>query len=171
MTWFYPYSMLSIHKSYSFTPDSVVVENYAEDLKIFNEAYEEDLEALESADNIDLTVDRTQYLLPMYEQDWLTSDDTVEMDKEKLDKMLFEVKNGREYLLELMVRKDYSEDQKDYLANVISGLLSLEDQLIDLKNGTAESRKTLNSQIRNVQSSFESNFMVFKTFYERSKDN
>ncbi|NIK12584.1 hypothetical protein FHR85_001999 [Alkalibacillus almallahensis] len=36
---------------------------------------------------------------------------------------------------------------------------------------TLEFRKTLNSQFRNVQSSFESSFMVFKTFYERSKDN
>ncbi|MRH42589.1 hypothetical protein GH741_07815 [Aquibacillus halophilus] len=167
MTWFYPYSIFSISKSYSFTPDSVVADEYLKDLNEFKNTYEKDLEELTTDRNIDLTTDRTQYLLPLYEQDWLVSTEPLKMSMEDLDEILFEVKNNRKILLELLGREDYTKEHRQYLINNLESLLSLEEEIIDIKTEKAESLKTLKIQFGNLHGSFVNNFMMFEIFYER----
>jgi hypothetical protein len=66
MTWFYPFSFFSIHKSYTYSADPVVVKEYVQDLKKFKKSND-----LFVKDN--LTTNRVQYILHMYEQNWLLS--------------------------------------------------------------------------------------------------
>ncbi|MGP4108489.1 hypothetical protein [Virgibacillus sp. L01] len=170
MTWFYPYSIFSIHKSYSFTPDPVVVEGYVKDLNEFKSSYEKDLEELRTNSTIDLTTDQTQHLLPLFEQDWLLSKEPVKLSMGDLGNILFQVKNARKTLLELVAKEDYKKEQRRYLVDSIESLLSLEGKIVDIKTGKAESRKTLKIQFGNLHVSFLNNFMMFEIFYERSRN-
>ncbi len=169
MTWFYPYSFVSVYKSYAFKPDPIVVDQYVNDLEEFKSSYQEDLDELTTESNYDLTIDRTQYLLPLFEQDWLVSKVPVKMSIDDLGEILFEVKNARKILLELIANEDYTQEQRHYLVNSIESLLSLEEEIVDIKTGIAESRKTLRIQFNNLHGSFLGNFMMFEIFYERSR--
>ncbi|WP_017382051.1 hypothetical protein [Paenisporosarcina sp. TG-14] len=170
MTWFYPYSVFSIHKSYSFTPDPVVVDGYVKDLNEFKSSYEKDLEELRTDSTIDLTTDRTQYLLPLFEQDWLLSKEPVKLSMDDLDNILLQVKNARKTLLKLLANEDYKKEQRRYLVDSIRNILSLEEEIVDIKTGKAESRKTLKIQFSNLHGSFLNNFLMFEIFYERSRN-
>ncbi|PAV28604.1 hypothetical protein CIL05_15005 [Virgibacillus profundi] len=170
MTWFYPYSFFSVHKSYSYTPDPVIVDGYINDLTEFKSSYEKALEGLTTDKTIDLTIDRTQYVLPLFEQEWLISKDPVNMKKEDLSNILFEVKNTRNTLLNLVARGDYSSEQRQYLVDSIESLLLLEESIAEIKSGKAESRRTLKTQFHNVYGDFIGNFMMFEIFYERSQN-
>ncbi|MFD1030240.1 hypothetical protein [Metaplanococcus flavidus] len=168
MTWFYPYSVFGITKTYSYAPDSVVVEGYEDGLAEFNRSFEEDLEEMGAAGTVDLTVDRTQYVLPLFEQDWLLSKEPVKFSLDDLDDILFEVENARTTLLELSASTDYTKENRRYLVDSIKSLLWLEEQITEIKTGGAQSRKTLRIQFNNLHMSFLNNFMMFRIFYERS---
>lgn len=170
MTWFYPYSLMSIHKSYTFKPDPVVVDQYTKDLNEFKSSYEKDLEEQDEEVDIDLTIDRTQYMIPLFEQDWLISKEPVKISVEDLGNILFEVKNARKTLLGLLAQEDYTQNQKQDLIISIEGLLSLEEDIMEIQNAKAESRKTLKIQMNNLRGSFINNFMRYENFYERSQN-
>jgi hypothetical protein len=170
MTWLYPFSVFSMYKHYSFKADPVVVAEYEKDLLEFEASFEEEAEALESERNKDRTIDRTQYVLPLFEQDWLVSKEHVKMGIGDLDNMSFDVKNTRKSLMELLAEEDYSKEQRQDLITSIENLLLLEEELVEMKTEKAESRKTLNIQFSNLQVRFINNFMIFKNFYERSKN-
>ncbi|MCT2534865.1 hypothetical protein NC661_04000 [Aquibacillus koreensis] len=89
------------------------------------------------------------------------------MSKEDLDDILFEVKNARKTLLEFISKEDYTQEQRQYLVTSIESLLALEEEIVNIKTGSAESRKTLKIQFSNLHGSFLSNFMMFEIFYER----
>lgn len=170
MTWFYPYSVFSITKSYSFTPDPVVIDGYEEDLNEFKSSFEEDLAEMEEADPIDLTTERTQYVLPLFEQDWLLSKEPVNFSLDDLDHILLEVRGARITLLELSAAEDYAKESRQNLVDSIQSLLWLEEQIEEIKTGKAQSRKTLDIQFRNLHTSFLNNFMMFSIFYEISRN-
>lgn len=166
ITWFYPFSMFSIYKNYSFTPDPVVVDEYVRDLSEFKISYEKDLEESTTEEYIDFTTDRTQYILPLFEQDWLVSKEPIKMSMKDLSNILFEVKNIRNSLLGFLAKEDYPEEQRQYLINSIKSILSLEEDIVSIKTGKAESRKTLKIQVGNLHTSFIDNFMMFEIFYD-----
>ncbi|WP_026569232.1 hypothetical protein [Sediminibacillus sp. JSM 1682029] len=169
MTWFYPYSIFSLHKSYAYKPDPVMVDGYLEDVEEFNDVFGKDLEELESETPIDMTVERTQYILPLFEEEWLVSKNTHKMKEEDLETMLFEVRNARETLLSLVEQGDYSKEQRGYLVLSIESLLSLEESIVDFQNSSFTSRKTLKMQFHNLHVGFMNNFMMYRTFYEVSE--
>ncbi|WP_053217297.1 hypothetical protein [Virgibacillus senegalensis] len=59
VTWFYPYSIFSLHKTYAYKPDPVMVDGYLEDVEQFKDTFEKDLDEMESEKPIDLTENRT----------------------------------------------------------------------------------------------------------------
>lgn len=170
MTWFYPFSMFSIYKNYSFTPDPVVVDEYVRDLNEFKISYEKDLEESTSEKYIDLTVNQAQYLLPLFEQDGLVSKEPVKLDMDDLSSILFEVKNIRNSLLGLLVKEDYLEEQRWYLVSSIGSVLQLEEDIVNIQTGKAESRKTLKIQVGNLHTSLINNFRTFEIFYESTRN-
>ncbi|MFC9542139.1 hypothetical protein ACFTQ7_20015 [Lysinibacillus sp. NPDC056959] len=170
MTWFYPYSPFSVKKSYVYHPDKVLDDgkSYEAILSEFKESYQKDLNADIDNENPNLTINRTQYVLPIFEQDWLMSKDSIPFEAMKLDKMLLDVKQVREVLLELVVKEDYTSEERDYLVKNIKTLLSLEDSITQLKNDKYLSRRELKIQFHNLYVEFIHNFDLFVTFYERS---
>ncbi|WP_408008233.1 hypothetical protein ACJROX_26760 [Pseudalkalibacillus sp. A8] len=168
MTWFYPYSPFSVNKSYAYKPDKILFngKSYEQILNEFKASYEKDLKA--DADNKypNLTINRTQYILPIFEQDWLINESSVPIDAMKLDMMLFEVQQVREVLLNLDVQVDYTSEQRRYLVDMIRSIISLEDNIIELQNENYASRKELNRRFDNLYGAFTSNFRRFSSFYK-----
>ncbi|MEK5175747.1 hypothetical protein NST63_21485 [Heyndrickxia sp. FSL W8-0496] len=142
--------------------------NLSGDFKDFKGSYENDLKDDLNNKVPNLTIDRTQYVLPIFEQGWLVSKNSISIDKMKLDTMLFEVKQVRGILLSLLVQVDYTSEQRGYLVNNIKDLLLLEEDITYLKNGSYLSRNELNRRLRNLAAEYTKNFDSFVTFYERS---
>ncbi|WP_170158581.1 hypothetical protein [Aquisalibacillus elongatus] len=168
MTWFYPFSTFSLYKSYTFNPDKVVVDQYVNDLEKFKSSFENDYDSLSLDIDNSLTIDRTNYILQMFDQDWLTNSDSVKVDRNFLSEQLFLVQNTRDYIIELLVREDYTEDQKQYLSISLESMLFLEERIIDLQNDKTHSRKDLRILMGNLYVGFSGNFMMFETFYNLS---
>lgn len=159
-TWFYPYSSFSIKKSISFNADNIVVKDYLKDLNDFKKIYN-----MNKQNKDDITNDRTQYILQMYEQNWLISKKPVRMEYQDLDTILIEVKETRRNLMDLAFKETYSEFTKSYLKYTIEDCLEIEESIMKLKTSQTHSRKTLNLQYRNLQNDFKSNLDIFVSFY------
>lgn len=170
MTWLYPYSTFSVYKSYSFKPYKILFndKSYKEIVNEFKASYEKDLKDNSDNKNINLTINRTQYILPIFEQDWLINKDSVSFNSMKLDSMIFEVQEVREILLKLIVQVEYTSEQRGYLVDIIRNLLSLEENIAELKNNKYITRSGLKRQFSNIYVEYTNNFRYFVTFYERS---
>lgn len=170
MTWIYPFSPLSINKSYDYQQKKVLHngKTYNEIVNDFKESYENDLNADSVKDTTNLTIDRTQYILPMFEQEWLISKDAVSIDSLKLDTILSEVKSAREVMFSLLEQVDYSSEHRGYLIKIIKSLLLLEESIVDLKDEKFATRSELNRRLKNLSNDFSFNFSLYTSFYERS---
>lgn len=170
MTWLYPYSLFSINKSYIFTSDPVVADEYNKYLNKFKKSYESDLKALiEDTDGeFNLTVNYTEYILPIFEQEWLVNKEPTKMNIEDLDLMLFELKSIRETVLQLVMNEHNTVEQSQYLVNSINGLLLLEDEIIEIQTGRGQTRAKLNNQFYNLQIGYIDNLQTFKIYYDLS---
>lgn len=164
MTWFYPYSHLSINKNYTYQSKKVLF--YNEILSEFKDIYEKDVNADLMNEYPNITINRTQFVLPIFEQDWLISNDSVTINAKKLETMLFEVKQVKEVMLSLVVQADYTSEQRGYLVDIIRNLILLEDSIIELKNENYITRSDLNRQLDNLYNRFISDFRLFISFYE-----
>ena len=123
-----------------------------------------------SHNSVNLTIDRTQYILPIFDQDWLVSTEPVPMDKNKLDQMLHDVTQSRNTLLMLVAQGDYTGEERGYLVDIINSIIGLEDEIRYVKDRRVFSRLELNTLFDNLRDSFRFNFDIFvTTFYERVK--
>ena len=106
ITWIYPFSILSVKKSYTYQSEEVLYDgkSYPEIMSEFKESFNKDLQADSENEYPNLTINFTQYILPVFEQDWLISNNTVSIDRVTLDKMFVDVKRGREVLLSLVAQ-------------------------------------------------------------------
>ncbi|MEC5424105.1 hypothetical protein QGM71_11440 [Virgibacillus sp. C22-A2] len=94
ISWLFPYSALSLTKSYTYKPDRVVVDQFLQDLKEFKEFYEE------HPKKNDLTTERVQYILQSYDLPWINTKEPVKMAHQELDLILFEVEKARKVLID-----------------------------------------------------------------------
>lgn len=163
VNWFYPYSFISINKSISYNADTVVVKQYQKDLKDFKNSYNK---VLNKAPKDNLTIQRTQFIIQMYDQLWLTSTKPIQMKYQELDTILAEVKEARRILTELAIQESYSKDAKGFLKLTLENCSLIEENLEEIKDSKSHSRSTLNNQLQNLHMRFQSNFGIFKSFYE-----
>ncbi|MFE7151684.1 hypothetical protein, partial [Heyndrickxia sporothermodurans] len=160
INWYFPYSPFSFSKSVFYNADNIVVKEYKKELNDFKAIYN-------SEKKNTLTDDRTQYILPMFEQQWLVSGKPVKMKvSDQLHTMLNEVKETKDILIELAFREKYSLETKEYLKIALLTCLSLENEIVELKNSKFHSRSTLNRQIHNLHMSFIRCFDMYATFYK-----
>jgi len=155
----YPYSFLSVQKMVSFTSDELVVQEYNENLNDFRGIHEENARE-------DLVNYRTESILQMYNQNWLTNEETVQIHYQDIDTMLNEVKNARSFLLELAFLEGYSQAAKEYLKLNIQQCIAIEEAIIALKNSTFSSKTALNLQLKNLQGAFEITLDTYVSFYQ-----
>lgn len=84
VTWFYPFSPLSVYKNINYTTDSYSVKNHNSYLNDLQKLYDES-----SPD--DVTTKFLQHLSGLYEQEWLVENGSFKMNKDVLAKMLFDI--------------------------------------------------------------------------------
>ncbi|SEA80889.1 hypothetical protein SAMN05421743_108167 [Thalassobacillus cyri] len=157
-----PVFFFSIYKKYTHKPDPVVVDQYVEDFNDFKKSYEQDIKK----DSATRTTKDTQYILPMFEQNWLINKDSVNMGERDLDNMLFEVKENKSTLMHLLVEEDYTKDQRRDVVYSLENLQSLEELIIDIKTEKTSSRSTLNTQFHNLRVRYISTFGMYASFYK-----
>ena len=141
----------------------MVVKQYQKDLKDFKNSYNK---VLNKAPKDNLTIQRTQYIIQMYDQPWLTSTKPIQMKYQELDTILFEVKEARRILTELAIQETYSKDAKGFLKLTLENCSLIEENLEEILDSKSHSRSNLNSQLHILHMSFMSNFDIFKSFYE-----
>lgn len=163
VTWFYPLSPLSVHKSYGFTADSDSVRIHNNELNNLQELYDES-----SPD--DVTTSVLKHISPIYEGKWLVNNESISLNEDELAKMLFNVKNARKVLLTLTIQEEYTMEQRRYLLTSIEDLLSMEEMIEGIMNDNWDNRTVLKSQFKNLHGAFTSSLMIFTTFYDVTQD-
>ena len=171
ISWYYPLSLFSIHQSFTYHPGSETHngKTYEEEVGEFKAAYEKDLKKDLESDNYNPTVNRTQFILPIFEQEWLIGTDSKTIDKDKLDRMLFDVQQARNTLLDLVSEGDYSREERVYMVDSINNFLNLEESIRFIRNGKYFSRSDLQRMLGNLQGDFWASFDYYTTvFYDVS---
>lgn len=165
-SWFYPYSALSLNPFVHFKADPIVAAQYKNDLKEFKGQYEP---VLVRSSNLEPepTVARTQYILQMFDQSWLTDNRSTAITKHTLGNMLLDVKEAREIILLLAFEETYTPNTKIYLKMLLDQTYKLEEEIKDIQLlSNLHSRSTLERQLRNLHVSYISNFQHLTSFYE-----
>ena len=88
----------------------------------------------------DLVNERTDYIIQLYEQNWLTSEKNVTIYHYDLDTMLNQVESTRYWLLELAFVDGYTQEAKEYLKLNIEQCMDLESKIIALQNAKFDSK-------------------------------
>lgn len=174
MTWFYPFSPFSFYKNYTYKPTAVLYNNqtYAEMMQSFKKSYDETLnEELEKdVDEKNGTIIRMESIFQVFGQDWLVNDDSVKMDKVRIDEMLSSVEQWKLTLLSLLAQEDYTKEERILLVDAVNNTMVLEEHIRYLKEGKYFSRKELNISLGNLRHQFQRDFEIFMTtFYDEVK--
>jgi len=162
-SWYYPLSPFSIHQSFTYYPGSETHngKTYEEEISEFKATHAKDLENAK----YNPTVNRTQFIIPMFEQTWLIGTDAKTIDIDKLDRMLFDVQQARNTLLELVSEEEYSTEDKVYMVDSINNFLALEDSIRLIKDGKYFSKSELQRLLGNLQEEFWSSFEYYTTVF------
>jgi len=151
VTWFYPYSFLSLKKSVTYEPYVVAVKDYRKMVDEFKQRYEAN--------------DKIQPVLALYEQTWLLSEKNVEMTVEDIDVMLKKVKEARSSLLQLDLGSISPYEIED--RNILLGNCdSFEKDLESIKKHKTHSRMKIDREYHNLMAGFMTSVHVFIEFYE-----
>ena len=173
LSWYYPLSPFSIHQSFTYHPGSQTHngKTYEEEVDQFKVVYAKDLAKDLESDNYNPTVNRTQFILPVFEQDWLLGRESKTIDKEKLDEILFDVQQARNTLLNLVSEGDFSREERVYLVDSLNNFLNLEESIRSIRNGNYFSRSDLQRMLGNLQGEFRASFDNYTTvFYDVSHE-
>lgn len=157
MTWFYPQSFFSV-ADYAFEPDSGEVAGYQEDLDVLEES-------IGSDSTKDTAVMRAESVYYFYNLRWLR--EPVDMDDNLMEKTSLMLSSAREDVMNLMVRENYNEASREWLALTSYNLINAEIRLARLSESNWHSRKELNYEFRRVHQSIANSLDHFNTFFER----
>ncbi|MBN8209056.1 hypothetical protein JI666_09900 [Bacillus sp. NTK071] len=163
ISWFYPYSELSLNKSLTYHADPYLVEDYVQQLNDLTNNFE-------SVSSEDMTNDHLQYLLQMYDQEWMMSEESAKMNQADIDQIALDVKEARNLLLTLAFEETYSPNVISQLKYVIENCLAIEESVYDLRDSETHSRDTLQTQYHNLHGTFENSLRMLLTFYERYEE-
>lgn len=167
MTWLFPFSPFSVNRNYNYQHKKILFndKNYEEILNEFKDDFEELNE--DSAKKYPNLTEQTQYVLPIFEEEWLLSEDSVPINKVKLGTMLLEVQQVREAFLNLIAQEDYTSEDRGYIINIIRNLLSLEDSIRELQTENYMTRNELKRGLDNLYVEYTGNFRFFVSSYDR----
>ena len=165
-TYFYPYSNLSLNKSYSYHADNVMVRGYLKELRDFKKVYKNDLKKNVFSEDVTTRVD---YLLLMSEQEWLVKEEPSKMKRSKLKRLYEDMNILRESLMELESKENFSPETESYLTYAINRCSSIQKQIRYLLNSKNDSRYDLQTLYHNLHVGFMGCFGIFTSYYESAK--
>ena len=162
VTWFYPFSPVSVYKNINYTTDSDRVRIHTEYLNNLQKLYDES-----SPDDVTTIV--LQNITHMFEQDWLVKNDTFKMNKDELARMLMGMRNAGDGLLKLTMHEEYSWEQRNDLLIIIENVIAMEELIEDIMDDSWEDRTVLKRQFFNLHGFYTSSLMLFNTFYRSTQ--
>ena len=163
VTWFFPFSIVSVYKNINYTTSSDSARVHIKYLDNLQKLYDESSPG-------DVTTLVLQNISQMYEQDWLVKNDTFKMNKNELAKMLMHMRNARERLLNLTAQEEYSMEQRADLLMVTENVLSMEDTIEGMMEDRWKNRTVVKRQFRILEDAFTSSLMLFNSFYDMAQD-
>jgi len=156
ISWFFPFHFYSMIKTFTFSPEKKIVENYNNYLKDFKNRNE--IEKIYEDYNINL-----EKIMRMYEQDWLISKNEKSIHIDDIDYILYAIRYGKRHLLDLFNSEYISDEADRYLISVIGDLDFIEQSLYDLKYNS-KNRYWLSKRLNSLQDSFYRNLQSFDMF-------
>ena len=162
VTWFFPFSIVSVYQNINYTTDSDSVRIHNKYLGNLQKLYDES-----SPDDVSTVV--LQNISPIYEQDWLVKNDTFKMNKDELAKMVMHMRNAREGLLNLTTQEEYSYEQRTDLVTIIENVMSMEELIKYIMEDRWENRTVVKRQLNNLHGAFTSSLMLFNSFYDSTQ--
>ncbi|SHG84601.1 hypothetical protein [Ornithinibacillus halophilus] len=168
MTWLYPYSPFSLQKQFTYEPYFVSGNDGTFDVRLqkFKDSYKEDLEADMENKYPNLTINQTEAIFITFDQKWLTERDPISFNTTVLSDMLFEVRQVKEMLLSLIVKIDYTSEQREYLVGSFRKFLGLEESINEVKDEPYIVRSELERRFDNLYVDYLNAFSSYVTFYE-----
>lgn len=163
ITWFFPFSTVSVYKNIHYTSNSDSVKTHPQKL--------DDFQALSDASSGGATTLVLRNLSSIYKQDWLVEEKTFKMNKDKLAKMLLGMQQTRNQLLNLTKQEEYTWEQRSYLITLIENVMSMEETIESMMNTNWENRMVLRRQFKNLSEAYTSSLMYFNSFYDTTKIN
>lgn len=154
LTWIFPFSNISIYKSFNYTADSFEVDAYSKKLNEFKESFDEN-----STD--DITTKFTFSILPMFEGTWLVNKGTVKMSYDELNSIFYTVSQTKNNLQILGLEETYTVEQRLHLVAIIDNLDSLEETIESIMNEKWITRSTLTIEFNNLHNAFFNSFNLF----------
>ncbi|WP_349409688.1 hypothetical protein [Pseudalkalibacillus sp. SCS-8] len=168
----YPYSYFSFVKSFSYDANNKVVDQYKGKLTQFKSEYEDIYNSLNGTKKMDLTTDRIQYILRLYDQPSFISKEPTTISIEDLDTLLFRVEEIRELVIELSFQENYSISNKRRLQILLESTIGIEEKIEELKKPTFYSRETLSTKYKDIHVSVMLHFNHLTIFFrEYTKEN
>ncbi|WP_433750540.1 hypothetical protein [Falsibacillus pallidus] len=159
--WQYPYSFISVKKSIEFTPDIKMAEGVTMDLQSLHHFY-----AKNPAESEDLTANRTEYILDIFDEEGLSSKKTVKMDDRQMTDYLTFNQRARTLLLELAFREKYTKETKEYLKMAVENNIEIETALLKVKNDPTITRGRAESYLHEAYMMMQNQVDYYQSFYE-----
>lgn len=165
----YPYSIFSLHKSFTFeTPwGKSNGYTYSELLQKFETSYKKDLEAWYDSDLEDrnLVVLNTQYILDIFKQEWLLDDSVTKIDEDALYAARGKLQSARSTMFDFLIQLDLTYDQKQTLRYLLSTAAHQIDEIDALLDNPFYTRTTLKRVFGNLEESYTVFFSMYRQFY------
>lgn len=167
MSWYYPLSPYSIHKSITYHPSAD--NTYEKEVSEFKLSYEQDLKNYLESESYNPTVNRTQFILPVFEQEWLISTDPQAINRDRLDRMLFEIEQTRNTLIDFVSEEGFSKEAKVHMVDNIKYFLNLEESIRFIRDGKYFTRNEFQRLLSNLHGDFWQGFTHYTdNFYAES---
>lgn len=163
-TYAFPLSSFSMNKSYTFKADEGYTDN-------FNDYRDLLLESVNNSKE-DATKLRTNNIIDMYNQDWLTGkESSISVTKGQLENWSLTLENVHSQLVSLTYDVAYSNEEINHLQNVIDSIVTLHNKVQDIESKEFISRGELADKLASLQAQYTHSIKDYSTFYKYHKDN
>ena len=165
----YPYSIVSLKKSFTFeTPWGMSNGyTYSELLDRFEENYEKDLDLWYETEVEDrnLVVVNTQYILYIFKQEWLLDDSITKIDENELEISRGKLQSARSTMFDFLIRLDLTYDQKQMLRSILLQVDHHITEIDTLLDNPFYTRTVLKRVMGNIEQSYTVLFSMYRSFY------
>ncbi len=168
-TIFYPYSIFSLKKSFTFeTPwGTSNGYTYSEQLERFEKNYKKalDLWYESEVEDRNLVVVNTQYILDIFKQEWLLDDSITKIDEVALEISRGKLQTARNTMFDFLIQLDLTYDQKQTLYNVLLNIDYHITEIDTLLDNPFYTPTVLKRVMGNIEQSYTALFSMYRSFY------
>jgi hypothetical protein len=160
VTYAFPFAQISIYQRFTYKPDPVIVESYAQKIEAFQQST--------AQENNSTVAASLNAIMTMYEKSWDLDGDVLYLDGSTLKVMYSHLENAQNKLLNLTLQPHYSVETRVYLLTSIENLISLQKEVTAVMQTNWQTRSTLHTVAHNLYTAYYASFKQFHSFYEQA---